>query len=131
MCIPCPGFSLSGRSSVGQARLIREVVVRPPAFSPNGDGINDEAAFEFKVVRVGDNSPAEVWVHDLAGRLVRRLSEPRKISTGQHVLRWDGRDQVGEAVPPGIYYARLRVATETDGAGIENVGVLRTVSVVY
>ena len=77
------------------------------------------------------SNEAEVWVYDLAGRLVRRLSEPRKISTGQHVLRWDGRDQVGEVVPPGIYYARLRVATETDGAGIENVGVLRTVSVAY
>ncbi|MBT4981158.1 MAG: hypothetical protein HOL51_18445 [Gemmatimonadetes bacterium] len=118
-------------SSVGQARLIREVVVRPPAFSPNGDGINDETAFEFKVVRVGDDSPAEVWVYDLAGRLMRRLVEQRKISTGEHALRWDGRDQTGEVVPPGIYYARLRVATETDGAGIENAEVLRTVSVAY
>jgi len=118
-------------SSVGQARLIRDVVVRPPVFSPNGDGINDEAQFEFKVVRVGDDSPAEVWVYDLSGRMVRRLVDQRKISTGVRALSWDGRNQAGDIVPPGIYYARLRVATETDGAGIENAEVLRTVSVAY
>ena len=118
-------------SAVGRARLIHDAVVRPAAFSPNGDGINDETQFEFKVVRVGDDSPAEVSVYDLAGRLVRRLIERREVSTGAHALRWDGRDQLGEVVPPGIYYARLRVATETDGAGVENAEVLRTVSVAY
>jgi flagellar hook assembly protein FlgD len=107
------------------------VVVRPPVFSPNGDGINDEARFEFKVVRVGDDSPAEVWVYDLSGRRVRRLVDQRKVSTGVRALSWDGRNQAGDIVPPGIYYARLRVATETDGAGIENAEVLRTVSVAY
>ena len=117
--------------AAGNKDLIRDATVRPAAFSPNGDGINDEAAFEFKVVRVGDASPAEVLLYDLSGRLVRRLLEERKISTGVHVLRWDGRDHSGEVVPPGIYYARLRVATETDGAGVSSSEVLHTVSVAY
>ena len=117
--------------AVGNKDLIREAVVRPAAFSPNGDGVNDEAVFAFKVVRVGDDSPAEVLIYDLGGRLVRRLVEDREVSTGAHALRWDGRDQAGEVVPPGIYYARLRVATETDGAGVKNAEVLRTVSVAY
>ena len=117
--------------AVGNKDLIRDATVRPAAFSPNGDGINDEAAFEFKVVRVGDASPAEVLLYDLSGRLVRRLLEERKISTGVHVLRWDGRDHSGEVVPPGIYYVRLRVATETDGAGVSSSEVLHTVSVAY
>jgi flagellar hook assembly protein FlgD len=59
------------------------------------------------------------------------LFEERKVSTGAHVLHWDGRDQAGDIVPPGIYYARLRVATEIDGAGVKNAEVLRTVSVAY
>jgi hypothetical protein len=46
-------------------------------------------------------------------------------------LRWDGRDDAGQVVPPGIYYARLRVATETDGAGISSTGTFRTVAVAY
>ena len=117
--------------AVGNKDLIRDATVRPPVFSPNGDGINDEAAFEFKVVRVSGASPAEVLLYDLSGRFVRRLFEERQVSTGVHVLRWDGRDQAGEVVPPGIYYARLRVATETDGAGVSNSEVLHTVSVAY
>ena len=83
------------------------------------------------MVRVGDASPAEVLVYDLAGRLVRRLVEQRKVGTGAHTLLWNGRDQAGDIVPPGIYYARLRVATETDGAGVRNAEVLRTVSVAH
>ena len=82
-------------------------------------------------MRVGDDSPAEVEVYDLSGRRVRKLVEERAVSTGARSLAWDGRDEAAEVVPPGIYFARLRVATEVDGAGIDNAEVLRTVSVAY
>ena len=117
--------------AVGRKQLIRDVAVTPAAFSPNGDGINDEAMFSFTVIRVGDDSPAEVAVYDLSGRLVRKLVEERAVSTGTRSLAWDGRDDAGAVVPPGIFYARLRVATETDGAGIDNAEVFRTVAVAY
>ena len=117
--------------AVGNMQLLREVSVQPPAFSPNGDGINDEAVFVFTVVRVSDDSPAEVEVYDLSGQRVRKLVEERAVSTGQRALAWDGRNDMGGVVPPGIYFARLRVATEVDGAGIDNAEVLRTISVAY
>ena len=117
--------------AVGNMQLLREVSVQPPAFSPNGDGINDEAVFVFTVVRVSDDSPAEVEVYDLSGQRVRKLVEERAVSTGQRALVWDGRNDMGGVVPPGIYFARLRVATEVDGAGIDNAEVLRTISVAY
>ena len=53
------------------------------------------------------------------------------MSTGPRSLVWDGRNDEGEVVPPGIYYARLRVATEIDGAGISNAEALSTISVAY
>ena len=117
--------------SVGRNELLYDVEVQPRVFSPNGDGINDDVAFEFTVVRVGDSSPAEVTVYDLSGRKVRQLVESRAVSTGPRSLRWDGRDDAGQVVVPGVYYARLRVATETFGADVENAEVLRTVSVAY
>ncbi len=117
--------------AVGSNQLIRDVSVNPRVFSPNGDGINDETAFEFTVVRVGDSSPAEVIVYDLSGRQVRRLVEQRLVSTGARALHWDGRSDAGDMVMPGVYYARLRVATETAGAGIDNAEALRPIVVVY
>jgi len=112
-------------------RLIAEVKVRPPAFTPNGDGINDEAVLEFKVIRVGDDSPIAVRIYDLGGRLVRELTEQRPLSTGLYALRWDGSDQRGARVPPGLYCARLRIDTDVEGASVEERDILRVMAVVY
>ena len=117
--------------SVGNKQLLRDVRVSPPVFSPNGDGINDESQFEFKVVRVGDDSPVEVQIYDLSGKAIRRLAEQRTRSSGEYEIAWDGKDQAGEVVPPGIYYARLKVSTQTEGAGIQARQILKTLSVAY
>jgi hypothetical protein len=117
--------------SLGNKQLLRDVRVAPPVFSPNGDGINDEAQFEFKVVRVGDDSPVEVQIYDLSGKAIRRLAEQRTQSSGEYQIAWDGKDQFGQVVPPGIYYARLKVSTQTAGAGIGARQILKTLSVAY
>jgi flagellar hook assembly protein FlgD len=110
---------------------LQDVTVDPAVFSPNGDGINDEASFRFKVVKVSDDSPVEVLIHDLSGRVVRRLVEQRALSTGIYGLAWNGRDEGGKTVPPGVYLARLRVDTDTEGASIEDEEIFRTIAVVY
>jgi aminopeptidase N len=46
---------------------------------------------------------AEVRIVDLTGRLVRRLWDPRG-STEWGMVRWDGLDARGVAVPPGVYF---------------------------
>ena len=117
--------------TVQSTSLLTEVAVIPQAFTPNGDGVNDQAQFTFKVVRVGDDSPAEVEVFDLAGHRVRRLVEQRDLSTGSYAIGWDGRDDAGVLVPPGVYYARLRIDTDTEGAGIDGEQVLKTIVVAY
>jgi hypothetical protein len=117
--------------AVRQGALLQDVTVDPAVFSPNGDGINDETSFRFKVVKVGDDSPVEVLIHDLRGRMVRRLVEQRALSTGTYGLAWDGRDEGGKMVPPGVYLARLRVDTDTEGASIEDEEIFRTIAVAY
>ena len=117
--------------AVKRGGLMQDVAVEPRAFSPNGDGINDHVQLSFKVVKVGDDSPVEVLIHDLRGRLVRRLVERRGLSTGAYGIAWDGRDDAGDTVPPGVYVARLRVDTNTEGAQIGAGEVVRTVSVAY
>lgn len=56
---------------------------------------------------------AEVgWsVADIQGRVV--WSEPaREYAPGSWTLRWEGRDDSGAALPPGLYLARVRVGSE-------------------
>jgi len=48
---------------------------------------------------------ASVRIVDVAGRAVRRLVAGR--SAGERTLVWDGRDEIGQAVEPGVYVAEL------------------------
>ena len=45
-------------------------------------------------------------VYDVSGRLVRRLIEGGR-RTGLHTITWDGRDDGGAVVAPGVYVSRL------------------------
>ena len=61
---------------------------------------------------------------DLAGRLLRQIDS--EVLAGHHELRWDGRDENGRSVPPGLYLLELQVYGD---AGTE--GIHRVVSVAY
>lgn len=56
-----------------------------------------------------DPGPVTLDVHDLAGRLVRRLAGG-SLPAGEHEVIWDGRDDAGRAVASGQYLARLEPA---------------------
>ena len=53
-------------------------------------------------------APATLSIHDLSGRLVRRMTAPAGAS-----FDWDGRDDEGRSVPPGVYLHRLVTADRT------------------
>ena len=114
-----------------RGELLLDVEVRPAAFTPNGDGINDHAVFAFKVVRLDDDGPLEVAIYDLSGWLMRELAEQHSTTTGQYEIAWDGMDEQGMRVPPGVYCALLRVAVDAGGLSEERTKVLRTVAVAY
>lgn len=118
-------------AAVEQNALLMDVVVRPAAFSPNGDGINDRTVFAFNVVRVGDDSPVAAEIYDLGGRSMRRLAQARPFSTGPYEIEWDGRDDGGRVVPPGLYVVQLSVDTDIEGAQVQDAHVLRTIAVAY
>ncbi len=92
--------------------LVLELRADPPVFSPNGDGINDQLQVSYILLRALSQVPADLSVHDLAGRPVRRLQESGALNGPQHVT-WDGLDESGSIAPPGLYILRLSIDTDT------------------
>ena len=107
----------------------------PQVFSPNGDGINDETAIEFTLARISEPQVVEVDIFDVQGRPVRALYAAT-LSAGEYVRLpsasasvpglWDGRDDTGELVAPGLYLVRVRLLLER-----KEESRLRVVAVVY
>lgn len=62
---------------------------------------------------------------------MRRLAQARPFSTGPYEIEWDGRDDGGRVVPPGLYVVQLSVDTDIEGAQVQDAHVLRTISVAY
>jgi hypothetical protein len=92
--------------------------------TPNGDGINDEIVVVTDVVNVLAPRLLRLRLYDLAGR---QLSERRAdVQAGPQQLSWDGRDDYGRLVPPGLYLLELHICGD---AGEQRVR--RVVSVVY
>ena len=100
--------------------------IGPNPFTPNGDGINDEAVLEFDLFLLTTQVGIEMTIFDMAGRPVRSLG-PLLSGAGEQRLAWDGRDEGGELVPPGLYLYRLSV----DSDSAENKTILGTLGVAY
>jgi sugar lactone lactonase YvrE len=56
---------------------------------------------------VGRPGPVRVAVFDVAGRRVRVLADGARPAAGEVRIPWDGRNDAGEAVAPGMYLVRL------------------------
>lgn len=46
-------------------------------------------------------------IYDITGRLVARLADGREWEAGSHSVEWNGRDDHGATVSPGLYFCRL------------------------
>ena len=103
----------------------------PAVFTPNGDGVNDELVLRFAVVLVGASRAVEVSVFDLSGRLVRTLRQQEAVGAGEYAMEWDGEDEAGHRVPPGVYALRFHVAADDEGADLDKGEIMRTVAVAY
>ena len=117
--------------AVKRKELIGQLSLHPSVLTPNGDAINDRVEIAFSVVLVGDDSPVRVQIRDLRGRRVWRAVEHKAVARGHYTMSWDGRDQAGNLVPPGLYVVEIDVAAETEQTGIARGNVLRAVAVAY
>ena len=64
------------------------------------------------LLRALSQVPADLIVYDLAGRPVRNLKKSGALNGPQQAI-WDGLDENGATVPPGLYILRLSIETDT------------------
>jgi uncharacterized delta-60 repeat protein len=58
--------------------------------------------------RTSAAGPLTAEIVDVTGRVVRRLIDAEPRGPGEHVARWDGRDDSGTTAASGAYFMRLR-----------------------
>ena len=112
-------------TSTVSGQVLEQVRANPPVFSPNGDGINDATVIELVLSRVDVARPVSMCIFDLSGRTVARLRPPA-LSAGTYLRLpgrerespgyWDGRDDYGNRVPPGLYLFQVKVELDAGEA---------------
>jgi hypothetical protein len=76
--------------------------------SPNPFGLSTSIRFELT-----QPSAARLEIFDVRGARVAVLLEGTTLPAGGHATTWDGRDQNGRLVPPGVYLVRLEAGGRT------------------
>ena len=84
--------------------------VEPRVFSPNGDRINDVVEIGCDVLNLSGMSSVACWVYDVSGRRLG-LVDASRLGSGRYVGVWDGRDEDGALLSPGLYVVGLSVET--------------------
>ena len=85
--------------------------VSPVAFTPNGDGINDHLEIAYTLINVEIASSVELALFDLTGRRLAAI-EQKKRANGRFTARWDGSDNQGQRLLPGLYILKLTLETD-------------------
>jgi len=92
-------------------RNLLAVAISPSVLTPNGDGENDITVLAYEILDITGPATVRVEVLDLSGRRLRQLHDASQ-GMGLYKRRWDGRDDAGRLVPPGIYLARIALTAD-------------------
>ena len=91
--------------------VLGQLAIRPAIFTPQGDGINDQLTIDFTLFQVLQDTQVAVEVYSLGGDRVRRMLADDLRSGPQQTI-WNGRNDEGGTVPPGLYLVRINVKTD-------------------
>ncbi len=111
----------SGRSL---EKSLASVAISPNPITPNGDGQNDQATISYVLLRLTGEAQVDIGIYDLSGSEVWGMSSKKQ--TGRYTEVWNGSNNDGGLVPPGVYICK--VSADTDAGAFEEV---QTIAVVY
>ena len=93
-----PGGDVPGEPDTFTATRLLPIAPNPIDFSHGPAGLR---------LQLAQGADFSVSVYDANGRLVRGLKAGGRLSPGEYLLNWDGRDQNGRPVESGVYFLRL------------------------
>lgn len=114
------GWTLIGQGFVSGVLPRRAVQVSPNPFNAS----RGPTVIRIDLAKVQVPEPVTVRIHDLSGRPVRTLWRDREVTAGRHRVEWDGRDDAGQVVVPGIYLVRVEVRADRGAEWVGTVGVV-------
>jgi hypothetical protein len=97
----------SGSTAVDHPALYTRTI-RLDQNAPNPFGPETRIAY-----RLTESAPVQLSVFDAAGRQVRSLIRAGQ-PAGEFAVRWDGRDDGGRTVPPGVYFYLLKAGEQSE-----------------
>jgi hypothetical protein len=110
-CSPSAGFATPGlRNSVfsDSPQRNREVTIQPEIFSPDNDGFDDLITFS-----INNNNPGSIGnivLYNSTGQIIY-THRYNKLLASADAFTWNGINDQGSIVTPGIYVAILEVFT--------------------
>jgi len=114
------GWTLVGKGVIGRTLPRDGIVVHPNPFNA-GRGAT---RIRIDLAKVQVAQPVHAGIFDLSGRRVRTLWDGERMVAGRQQLEWDGRDEGGRLVVPGIYLLRVEVEADVGDVWIGAVGVV-------
>ncbi len=99
-------------------QAVLQLGVGSVVLTPNGDGVNDAGRLGYDLLELLAPAWVGVSVWDVSGRRVRGVYGGWD-GVGGYERVWDGRDDAGRLVPPGLYL--YRVSVEADHQTIEAI----------
>ena len=82
-----------------------ECFAHPQPFTPNGDGINDFAKFEYPGMH-RDNGI--LYIYTIENEFVRELQNGEVFDSPKGTIYWDGKDGYGRLLQNGVYIYLIR-----------------------
>ena len=104
--------------------LLASVEISQRHLTPNGDGVNDAVEISYRLLQVIQSIQVSVEIFDLSGQRIWHRSAEQ--ANGQYTISWQGFDDTGQVVPPGLYVYQL-VADADQGSNV----YMGTLAVVY
>lgn len=111
-------------------QVIMDARADPNPFTPNADGLNDKTYFSFFVSNLTVPRPVRLKVYDVTGRKVRTVLDvfsSAQAFVEQNAVEWDGTDDSGRLLPPGVYIFQITVDVDGSSPAV----VTKTVTIAY